>query len=68
MTPRTLRHTFATHLLEQGTDIRVIQTLLGHTSVRTTQIYTYVSNEKLRTTVSPLDRLDLSRSFFRPKR
>ena len=46
----------------------MIQTLLGHTSVKTTQIYTYVSDDKLRKTASPLDRLDLSRSFFRPKR
>ncbi|HEX4607129.1 MAG TPA: site-specific integrase [Urbifossiella sp.] len=57
VTPHTLRHTFATHLLEDGVDIRTIQTLLGHRSLRTTALYTYVAPEKVAATRSPLDAL-----------
>jgi len=54
---RHKRHSFATHLLEQDTDIRIIQVLLGHAKLDTTARYTRVANTTIRTVTSPLDRL-----------
>jgi integrase/recombinase XerD len=57
VTPHTLRHSFATHLLEQNIDIRVIQVLLGHAKLDTTALYTRVATNAIRAVMSPLDRL-----------
>ncbi len=59
VTPHTLRHSFATHLLENGTDLRYIQELLGHSSSKITEIYTHVSKKNIEKIRSPLENIDI---------
>ncbi|MFD2515397.1 tyrosine-type recombinase/integrase [Pontibacter locisalis] len=59
VTPHSLRHSFATHLLEQGTNLRYIQSLVGHKSSKTTEIYTHITSHGLESIVSPLDNLQI---------
>jgi len=60
VTSHTMRHSFATHLLEAGTNLETIRRLMGHKSLRTTQIYLHVANKAIQSTKSPLDLLDLA--------
>src|SRR5208337_4570726 len=66
VSPHTLRHSFATHLLEQNVDIRVIQVLLGHSKLETTALYTRIATNTIRAVMSPLERLMLRPNKDKP--
>ena len=57
--PKTLRHTFAKYLLEQGVDLRYIQEILGHTSIKTKEIYSHIATKGVEKMISPIDGLDI---------
>jgi len=65
-TPHTLRHSFATHLMQRGVNIRYIQAALGHSSTKTTEVYTRVLSINSKTLTSPLDILYDSTTFDKP--
>jgi integrase/recombinase XerD len=66
VTPHTLRHCFASHLLEQGVDLRTLQVLLGHASIHTTMLYLHVAAARVQGIASPLDRLPDATAMVAP--